>query len=177
MQNNKLLSLYHENNNGQIFVKKKHFEIAPLQANDSALLHQIHHHCFIPSWEKQVFDNFLKDKVIFGYKAYFIGKPDQILGFCLCRLIVDEAEIITIAVHPHCRRQGIGYLLIDSTLRHLYNKRAAKLFLEVEETNLSALSLYQRFEFQKISKRLAYYQSENSRIDAIIMQKTFQQID
>ncbi|EJF81381.1 ribosomal-protein-alanine N-acetyltransferase [Candidatus Bartonella washoeensis] len=156
---------------------KKRFWIAPLQANDSASLSQIHQHCFIPSWKKQTFDHFLQDHSIFGYKASLIGQPDQILGFCLCRLILDEAEIITIAVQPHCRRQGIGHLLIDSTLRYLQHKHAIKLFLEVEETNLSALNLYQCFEFQKISKRPAYYQSKNSRIDAIIMQKTFKQTD
>ncbi|EJF75431.1 ribosomal protein S18-alanine N-acetyltransferase [Bartonella alsatica] len=158
-------------------LKKKHFEITPLQVDDSASLHQIHQHCFVPAWKKQTFDNFLTDHSIFGYKASHIGRPDQILGFCLCRLILDEAEIITIAVHPHFHRQGIGTLLIDNTLHHLYHKHAIKLFLEVEETNLSALNLYNRFEFQQISKRLAYYQTKNSRGDAIIMQKTFKQID
>ncbi|WP_336294494.1 ribosomal protein S18-alanine N-acetyltransferase [Bartonella sp. CB169] len=157
--------------------KKKHFWISPLQTTDSVPMQKIHQHCFVPAWEKQAFDNFLQDQSIFGYKASLIGQPNKILGFCLCRLILDEAEIITIAVHPHFRRQGIGYLLIDNTLRHLHHERAIKLFLEVEETNLSALSLYRRFEFQKISKRLAYYQSPNNRGDAIIMQKTFKQID
>ncbi|ATP11862.1 ribosomal-protein-alanine acetyltransferase [Bartonella henselae] len=161
----------------KLLSKKKHFWIAPLKADDSVPLYQIHQHCFVPAWEKKTFDHFLTDQSIFGYKASLIGRPDEILGFCLCRLILDEAEIITIAVHPHCRRQGIGTLLIDSTLRHLHHERALKLFLEVEETNLSALSLYKGFEFQKIAKRFAYYQSKNSRTDAIIMQKTFKQID
>ncbi|WP_212111153.1 ribosomal protein S18-alanine N-acetyltransferase [Bartonella queenslandensis] len=156
---------------------KKHFGISPLQVDDSASLHQIHQHCFTPAWGKQAFDNFLTDHSVFGYKVFFIDRSDQILGFCLCRLILDEAEIITIAVHPHYRQQGIGILLIDHTIRHLHDKRATKLFLEVESTNLSALNLYQRFEFQKISERLAYYPSKNGRGDAIIMQKTFKQID
>lgn len=161
----------------KFLLKKKHFWIAPLQADDSISLHEIHQHCFVPAWGKQAFENFFTDHSIFGYKASLIGRPDQILGFCLCRLIIDEAEIITIAVHPHFRRQGIGTLLIDSTLRHLHHERAIKLFLEVEETNLSALNLYQRFAFQKISKRLAYYQTKNSSGDAIIMQKTFKKTD
>ncbi|WP_142415896.1 ribosomal protein S18-alanine N-acetyltransferase [Bartonella massiliensis] len=156
---------------------KKHFGIAPLQVSDSVSLHKIHQHCFTPAWEKQAFDTFLTDHSIFGYKVFLIERSDQILGFCLCRLILDEAEIITIAVHPHHHQQGMGTLLIDRTLRHLRDKRATKLFLEVESTNLSALNLYQRFEFQKISERLAYYSSKNSRGDAIIMQKTFKQID
>ncbi|KEG21139.1 ribosomal protein S18-alanine N-acetyltransferase [Bartonella bacilliformis] len=156
---------------------KKNFWIASLKADDSAALHQIHQSCFTPTWKEQIFDIFLKDPFIFGYKACPIGQPDQILGFCLCRLILDEAEIITIAVHPHHRQQGIGYLLIDHTLRHLYHERATKLFLEVEETNLSALALYKRFKFKKISKRFAYYPSKDGFIDAIIMQKTFKQTD
>ncbi|MBX4335478.1 ribosomal protein S18-alanine N-acetyltransferase [Bartonella raoultii] len=156
---------------------KKYFWVAPLQIGDSTSLYKIHQHCFIPAWEKQTFDHFLQDRSIFGYKATLIDQPHKILGFCLCRLILDEAEIITIAVHPHFRRQGIGTLLIDNMLRYLHHERAIKLFLEVEETNFSALNLYKRFEFQKISKRLAYYQSPNSHGNAIVMQKTFKQID
>ncbi|UNE54579.1 ribosomal protein S18-alanine N-acetyltransferase [Bartonella machadoae] len=151
----------------------KHFAIAPLQTDDSASLHQIYQNCFTPAWEKQAFDDFLTDHSIFGYKVALMSEPEKILGFCLCRLILDEAEIITIAVHPHFRRQGIGTLLIDSIFCHLHHEGAIKLFLEVEETNLSALKLYQRFKFEKIAKRFAYYQSHNSRTDAIIMQKTF----
>ncbi|MBB4076420.1 ribosomal-protein-alanine N-acetyltransferase [Bartonella fuyuanensis] len=156
---------------------KKNFGIAPLQVNDSAPLHQIHQYCFTPAWEKRDFDNFLTDHSIFGYKTFLIDRSDQILGFCLCRLILDEAEIITVAVHPHYRQQGIGTFLIDQTVRYLHDKRAIKLFLEVEATNLSALNLYRRFDFQKISERLSYYPSKNGRGDAIIMQKTFKQID
>ncbi|WP_019222218.1 ribosomal protein S18-alanine N-acetyltransferase [Bartonella rattaustraliani] len=152
---------------------KKHFDISPLQADDSDSLCHIHQHCFTPAWEKHAFDDFLTDLSIFGYKASLCEKADKILGFCLCRLVLDEAEIITIAVHPHFRRQGIGFLLLDSTLRHLHHEHAIKLFLEVEETNLSALKLYQSFKFQKIAKRIAYYQAKNSRTDAILMQKTF----
>ncbi len=159
----------------KFLLKKKHFWIAPLQADDSISLQKIHKHCFVPAWEEQAFDNFLIDHSIFGYKASLIGKPEKILGFCLCRIVLDEAEIITIAVHPHFRRQGIGTLLLDSTFRHLHHERTVKLFLEVEETNLSALNLYQRFQFQKIAKRPAYYPSKNSRIDAIVMKKTFKQ--
>lgn len=156
---------------------KKRFGIAPLDVKDSATLHQIHQHCFTPAWGGKTFDTFLTDHSIFGYKVFLINQSDQILGFCLCRLILDEAEIITIAVHPYYRQQGIGTLLIDHTIRHLHDKCAIKLFLEVESTNLSALTLYQRFEFQKISERLSYYPSKNGRGDAIIMQKTFKQRD
>ncbi|ALE03407.1 ribosomal protein S18-alanine N-acetyltransferase [Bartonella ancashensis] len=156
---------------------KNHIWVTLLHADDSASLHKIHKSCFFPAWKKHSFDLFLKDSSIFGYKACFTGHPHQILGFCLCRLVLDEAEIITIAVHPHHRQKGIGYLLIDHTLRHLYHERAAQLFLEVEETNFSALALYKRFNFKKIAKRLAYYPSEKGRVDAIIMQKTFKQKD
>ncbi|AQX27465.1 MULTISPECIES: ribosomal protein S18-alanine N-acetyltransferase [unclassified Bartonella] len=156
---------------------KKFFVIAPLHCEDSIFLHQIHKNCFALAWTKQTFETFLKDHSIFGYKAHLIGQPHQILGFCLCRLILDEAEIITIAVHSNNRQQKIGHLLIDYIFRHLRRERATKLFLEVEETNLPALALYKQFKFQKIAKRQAYYQAQNGLIDAIIMQKTFKQID
>ncbi|WP_407965619.1 ribosomal protein S18-alanine N-acetyltransferase [Bartonella sp. C271] len=156
---------------------KKNFVIAPLHSEDSIFLHQIHKNCFALAWTKQTFEIFLKDHSIFGYKAHLIGQSHQILGFCLCRLILNEAEIITIAVHSNNRQQKIGHFLIDHIFHHLRREHATKLFLEVEETNLPALALYKRFKFQKIAKRPAYYQSHNGFTDAIIMQKTFKQID
>ena len=40
-------------------------------------------------------------------------------GFVLARLVLDEAEILTIAVAPQAQRKGLGHALMDATLRHL----------------------------------------------------------
>ena len=52
------------------------------------------------------------------------------------RLVLDEAEILTIAVAPRAQRKGLGHALMDATLRHLHNARASMLFLEVDELNI-----------------------------------------
>ena len=56
-------------------------------------------------------------------------------GFILYRLVRDEAEILSVAVTPACRRRGIGKALLEDALRHLYREGARSIHLEVEDSN------------------------------------------
>lgn len=156
---------------------KNNFSVSPITTDDSALLHDIHRHSFLHVWDEDTFSGFLLDRQVFGYLLRLVGQPNRILGFVLCRLIVDEAEIITIAVHPNFRGRGVGQRLMDAVLRHLHHERATALFLEVDESNGSALQLYKRFGFVEVGRRPAYYETSVGRSDALIMRRSFQQKD
>lgn len=156
---------------------KNNYSITAIELSDAKLLQEIHQRAFAHVWDTATFIGFLKDKHYFGYMLRLIGQPDRILGFIICRLVADEAEIITIAVHPNFRQRGIGHHLMDATFRHLYHERAASLFLEVDENNDAAYKLYKKFDFQIVGRRPAYYKSENGRTNALIMQRHFKKID
>ncbi len=90
------------------------------------------------------------------------------LGFLLYRALLDEVEILTLAVDPSQQRQGIArQLLAAMEARH----PETRCFLEVAVTNQPAIVLYQQCGFQEIARRTGYYRQGGKPVDAIVMQK------
>jgi [ribosomal protein S18]-alanine N-acetyltransferase len=88
-------------------------------------------------------------------------------GF-LCRwLVADELHILNIAVHPAHRHTGIGTRLIEETIGEAKAKHTQVITLEVRRANLSARSLYRKFNFQERRLRKNYYAPGE---DAIVME-------
>lgn len=154
---------------------KNHYFITPFNDDAPSLLKNLHGRVFPDAWGEETFVNFLNDKQIFGYMLHLVGQPQRVIGFVLCRLIGDEAEVISLAVDPHFRQRGIGHALMDAALRHLHHERANTLFLEVDEQNTAARKLYNNFSFKEVGRRPGYYMTEKGRSDALIMRRTFKQ--
>lgn len=104
--------------------------------------------------------------------------PDAILvteagGFALARVIADEAELLTIAVRPEARGQGIGGRLLRETLARAAARGAGRLILEVAADNDAALRLYRREGFAGIGRRKGYYATpDGRRIDALVLARS-----
>ncbi|MBQ3565430.1 MAG: ribosomal protein S18-alanine N-acetyltransferase [Alphaproteobacteria bacterium] len=131
-----------------------------ITADDAEKIFEIQKDCFIGSelWTKKALEDFVSDKFTFG----FIDEH----GFILCREIFDEVEIISFAVSPKFRRQGIGRRLMNAVIEKSNDK---SVFLEVAENNFPAIKLYTEVGFRQISKRANYYQSQNGQQTAIVM--------
>jgi ribosomal-protein-alanine N-acetyltransferase len=82
-------------------------------------------------------------------------------------LIMDEAHIATLAVHPDYRQQGVGRKLVSTALGGLIRKGAVKAMLEVRAQNITAQSLYHNFGFEVVGRRKQYYQDNNE--DGLLM--------
>lgn len=81
----------------------------------------------------------------------------RLLGMIAVRAVADEAEILTLAVKPEARRQGLAADLLGAASDHLSAAGVAALYLEVAATNAPALGLYQRFGFEMVALRQGYY--------------------
>ena len=88
-------------------------------------------------------------------------------SFIVWRIAADEAEIITIGVHPSSRRVGTATALLSLVENELRKQNIKKIFLEVSIDNIAAAKLYEKNGFIKIGTRPKYYDG----IDGIIMQK------
>ncbi len=88
-------------------------------------------------------------------------------GFVVYRVTLDEAEIITIGVHPDARNTGIASAMIGIVLGELKKSRVKTVFLEVATDNTPARRLYETNGFVQIGVRPKYYDG----IDAILMKK------
>ena len=78
----------------------------------------------------------------------------------IARAAGGEAEILTLAVAPAARRQGVGLALVAAAARHAQQLGAATMFLEVGVSNGAARALYARSGFREVGKRKAYYAAE-----------------
>lgn len=130
--------------------------LVPLGPGDVAELARLHMACFPPdqAWSPQSFTEVLSDPTHLGWRVEVDGRS---MGFILGRLIIDEAELLTLAVSSRCRRQGWGEKLIREFVKSCRDKNAIKMFLEVAETNEAALRLYAKAGFRPISRRWNYY--------------------
>jgi ribosomal-protein-alanine N-acetyltransferase len=95
--------------------------------------------------------------------------PDanSIIGFAGLWLMVDEAHITTIAMHPNYRRKGLGEFLLVNLIDIAYNIGANWVTLEVRVSNYVAQNLYRKYGFHEKGLRHKYY-SDNQE-DALIM--------
>jgi ribosomal-protein-alanine N-acetyltransferase len=84
----------------------------------------------------------------------------------LGRVAAGEAEILTLAVAPAARRQGIATALLDAARAQGKARGAAALFLEVSVANHPALELYRRFGFAAVGRRRRYYADSS---DALVL--------
>ena len=94
------------------------------------------------------------------------------LGFLLGRVVAGEAEVLTLAVDPAARRQGVGAVLMERFLEEANTRGAQVAFLEVAADNDAALGLYKGAGFAQTGRRRRYYQRpDGSTVDAITMQR------
>jgi ribosomal-protein-alanine N-acetyltransferase len=78
-------------------------------------------------------------------------------GFALGRVVLDEGELLTLAVHPDHRRRGAGTACLLAFHRAAGAAGAAAVHLEVDDTNAAARRLYAAAGYVQTGRRPAYY--------------------
>ena len=125
-------------------------------------LARIHAEAFGAPWPATAFADLLGQAGVFA-----LGDED---GFVLIRVVVDEAEVLTLAVRPRARRRGLGAALTRAAAATAGSMGAERLFLEVAEDNVAARGLYEGLGFATIGRRPGYYAApDGGRVDAIMM--------
>jgi ribosomal-protein-alanine N-acetyltransferase len=94
--------------------------------------------------------------------------PDgALLGYALMRAVMDESELLNIAVAPSARRRGVGIALLRAAMATCAAHGAERMLLEVRQSNVAARALYEAHGFAAVGRRRGYYHSP--REDAVIM--------
>lgn len=95
-----------------------------------------------------------------------------VAGFAMTRAVLDEAELLLLAVRPAMRRRGVGRQLLRSAMVEAGHRGVGKMHLEVRAGN-EAITLYRLAGFEKIGERRNYYRGSGGKsFDA----QTFQTI-
>ncbi|WGM46102.1 [Ribosomal protein S18]-alanine N-acetyltransferase [Brevundimonas sp. NIBR10] len=128
---------------------------------DADTLAAVHAEAFDHPWDEAAIADLLGQAGVFGIAA--TG------GFILCRVVLDEAEILTLAVRPDARRRGLARRLVEAGGAMARSAGAERLFLEVAEDNVAARGLYADAGFVETGRRRAYYETAQGRTDALIL--------
>ena len=96
-------------------------------------------------------------------------EADKVLGYVGSQTVIDETDMMNIAVHPDYRRKGIAGSLVEALIARLKACGSRQLTLEVRVSNESARRLYDELGFCEIAIRKRYYQ--NPKEDALILRK------
>jgi len=121
---------------------------------DARALAALHGASFHRGWSDGEFERLLLDRNIVAQRAT-VGK--KLVGFIMSRLVIDEAEILSVAVASVRRGRGLAGRLLDRHLRRLLGMGARTVFLEVDEGNAPARRLYRRAGFREVGRRTGYY--------------------
>ena len=125
--------------------------------------------------EKSYFKNFWNYKQILSHfissnsHNLYIKLGDKIISYCLCIANDEFIEILKIATIQSHRGRGFAISLLDKVEEFGINNSLKKVCLEVDETNNSAINLYNKKGFRIDGLRKKYY--KNSNTNAILMSK------
>jgi ribosomal-protein-alanine N-acetyltransferase len=139
--------------------------IRPMNEADLDAVLTIERACFARPWTAA---HFLAE-ISSEYGSAVVAERDHLLAGYLClSVLLDEAEILDVAVAPDLRRSGTGAALLTWACAEALRRGAAVLRLEVRSTSLPAIALYERFGFSRSGLRKAYYEHGT---DALLMEK------
>ncbi len=137
--------------------------LAAFGADDTPALAAAHALSFDHPWAAEAFADLMATPGVFA-----LGDGD---GFILCRTVVDEAEILTLAVSPTARRAGLGRALVEAAMGVAALAGAQAAFLEVAEDNAAARALYAAAGFSVAGRRRGYYARPDRAVDAVVMRR------
>ena len=122
--------------------------------------------CFSAPWS----ENSISSELTNPLSCWLVALDgDRVAGYVGSQTVLDESDMMNIAVNPQYRRQGIAQALVEELVKCLARKGSRCLTLEVRASNAGAIALYGKLGFVQVGLRKNYYR--NPREDAMILRK------
>lgn len=139
--------------------------VRKMTLEDSEAVYALSKQCFSEPWSLES----IQKEVVNPVASYFVmEETNGLMGYGGLWHILDEGDIINIAVTPDKRRRGVGNLILEALLNEARKRKLVILHLEVRESNQAALELYKKHGFNQIAFRKGYYHHPLE--DAVIME-------
>jgi ribosomal-protein-alanine N-acetyltransferase len=146
--------------------------ICPMAEADLEQVLSIETRSFPHPWLRQHFIDELNSPYSFPLSAF--DGSGRLAGYICPTLLLDEGHIMNVAVDPDLRGCGVGRILVQKVLDDCRQAGASYVSLEVRESNMSAIALYQKLGFKIMGKRKRYYENGE---DALMMEHVFSSPD
>ena len=130
-------------------------EIISMGFEDIEAVVKIEKENFSVPWDENGFLSFmLREGTIFLTAL----NDNEVVGYCGLISAADEADITNVSVSQSMRKKGIGGMLLSELIKEAGESGIKKIFLEVRESNIPAISLYNGFGFKQVGMRKDYYE-------------------
>mgnify|MGYP001488446008 CR=1 FL=1 len=140
-------------------------DVAPMRVTDVPEVLHVEELCFTTPWPRNAFHNELTQNKL---AHYFVGRcGEHIVAYGGLWVILEDAHITTVAVHPEYQRQRYGERLVIRLLDEAIERGACWITLEVRESNAAAQNLYKKYGFTVVNTRRGYYSDNNE--NALVM--------
>ena len=146
------------------------YQIVPMAARHVAPIAALEQQCFSDPWSEAAIAPELENPLSLWLVA---EQGDTLLGYIGSQSVPPEADMMTRAVAPEARRQGIAEALVHALEAALREKGTESLTLEVRVSNLPARTLYEKLGFEPVGLRKNYY--FHPKEDACILRKDWNQ--
>ena len=124
--------------------------------------------CFSDPWSENSVASELKNPL----SCWLVAEEDgEVAGYVGSQTVMDESDMMNVAVRPDYRRKGIAEKLVMELVEALKKRDSRCLTLEVRASNEPARALYEKLGFEQVGLRKNYYR--NPREDALILRKEF----
>jgi ribosomal-protein-alanine N-acetyltransferase len=114
-------------------------------------------------------ESFEKLQVSEGFLALVSEMAGNVSGFVCGRQMADEGEILNLAVRRQNRKKGEGRALLSAVLGKLQRGGVRRVYLEVRESNTTAIAFYQKQGFSIMGRRPGYYREPEEA--AVLMER------
>lgn len=144
--------------------------LRPLSEADLATVLETEAACYPQPWSRSTFADCIK-ATSKGYHCDALMLGESLAGHSVFTVIMDEAELLNFCLAPAHQGQGLAKLFLNQVLADMAALGAARMFLEVRQSNAAALHLYTAAGFNEIGRRKNYYPDNGSgkREDALLM--------
>ncbi|WP_370277681.1 ribosomal protein S18-alanine N-acetyltransferase [Pontibacterium sp.] len=143
--------------------------LRPLEAEDLPAWLAIEHACFPDPWSEQQLSAQLKQT---RNRCFGLFELNQLVGFAVFSTVLDEAELLQIAIAPGQQGKGLAAMLLSQSIDTLQQAEIIRFMLEVRASNDVAIRLYKKLGFNEDGRRKGYYPALDGREDAVLMSLT-----
>ena len=140
-----------------------------MNSSHVAQIAQLEKICFSDPWSERSIASELDNKLAFWLVAV---DGETVAGYIGSQTVMEETDMMNVAVHPDFRRRGIAENLVSILVEKLKEMGSHCLTLEVRASNEPAIALYKKLGFHEIGRRKNYYR--NPREDALILRKEWE---
>ena len=140
-------------------------QIRSMTEADLAAVMEVELRAFPHPWSEGNFRDCLRA----GYECWVLDREEQVIGYGVLSLVVDEAHILTLCIDPELQGNGLGRRMLERLLNLAKLRHADTAFLEVRASNRVALGLYRAVGFNEVGVRRGYYPADGGREDAIVL--------